>query len=282
MSWPAISECVKDTDWSWYQHNPNVSGDPPLDVDQFVEENPEIDLYIIRGVWPNGVLDRHFRYYYDGFKDNGKMVGVYLWPNPTKSIPVTVDNWKRALDGRLPSLIVEDFELTWRQSPTTLTRNARESLAAGVLNWPSAKVIPYTRASWWDDHMLPGWESAWEFWLAHYPHLVYDKKRGEWRQVHSFAELDSFLPIHNRFTPYLGRTLTIGQVVGWQASEKGRMNAPIVWGLDFGYFKKDFIAQTFNGHEITLAVMDCTVLGVDSVHILTDNPSTVTVEQIHG
>lgn len=243
--WPSLAECVKATDWSWYQNLGPDHDHRPQDAEAFVEQNPEVDLYIIRAVWPNGAPDKHFPYYYDTFYDAGKRVAVYLWPNPTKSIPTTIENWKRALDGRDPPLMVEDYELKWFKQAAELTANARGTLSAAQQEWPLAWHMPYSRGYWWDANMLHGWEQDYKFWLAHYPYFTYNPRLGKWVQASNFAEVDYKLPISNNFTPYMGKTIQPNQVVGWQLSEKG-VFAPLTCKLDFGYWKKAFVDQAFN------------------------------------
>ena len=246
MSWPNLTKLVKGTDWSFWQNFGAGQDHRPADPAEFVEKNPEIDVYWIRGVWPNGVIDRHFRHYYDGFLNAGKKVAVYLWPNPTKPIQETADKWLFALDGREPVAVGIDAELAWYQTPAVLTRNIRESLNKACKIFPKATVVPYTRASWWDRYILPGWEGAWEFWLAHYPSVVYDTTRGQWRQAFSFTEMDKCLPIDNNFTPYLGRTLQIRQVIGWQCSEKGRLDGNPTKSLDLDYYLLNWVNSTWD------------------------------------
>jgi len=249
MSWPKLNEIVKATDWSWWQNYGAGQDHRPADPAEFVEKNPEIDIYWIRGIWPSGKIDQHFQHYYDGFSNAGKKVAVYLWPNPTKSIQQTADNWLFALDGREPTVIGIDAELTWYKPPNILTTNIRKSLDKACELFPKAKVVPYTRASWWDRYILPGWESVWNFWLAHYPYMVYDLASGKWRMVYNFTEMDKCLPIDNSFTPFLGKTLQIEQVIGWQFSDKGKLAGCPTKSLDLNYFKLWWINKAWEESE---------------------------------
>jgi hypothetical protein len=276
MSWPTLAKSIKYTDWSWYQHQDDGTAWDPA---EFVELHPEIDLYILRACWPSGAVDPHFTTYYDGFEATGKKVGAYVWPNTNKPIAETKEDWKVALDGRVPRLLIEDFENHKGNAgvdPKALTYNARVSLEAGQAMFPNSTVAPYTRGYWWDANILHGWEGDYEFMLAHYPYLVYDLDLDKWRLAHTFEESDPCLPVDNNFTPYRGKNVQLEQVIGWQLSHHG-VFAPINNGrLDFGYFRREIVERIYdplptddeikvfieaaNIDRITVAAPDFTVL----------------------
>ena len=239
MPWPILTLSGKAVDWSWYQ---NDGIDPyyrPFDVDAFCSAHPYIEFAIIRAVWPNGTTDQHYAHYYDGFYKNGVRVAAYLWPNPQKTIPAMIADWKRALGDRIPKLLVYDYE----EATTFIGKTASQltSLMTSVwgavpLAFPDQVHINYSRGSWLNARIIQGsWINEIRWWLAHY---IYPKPDVA-LQAKSFAELDALLPIGNNFTPYRGTLITEANVIGWQFSSKGALVPR--GSSDMDYFLRSFL-----------------------------------------
>ncbi len=232
MTWPSRDQVVDGTDWSWYQQN---AGGTPIDVSAFCAQNPNVELFILRAVWPSGVADPLYSVYYDMLIDEGKDVAAYLWPNPIRTMDEMRGNWWTALGSgaRVPKVIMGDFELTFFQSDEILTDNAEESFEAWEEDYPESEVIGYTRGNWWETHIKRTIERGRNFIVAHYPKFLLD---GEWRFCRTHADLDRFLPIGNSFTPYIGR-MELDQVIGFQFSAKGRLD-PYLKDMDLDSINK--------------------------------------------
>jgi len=244
MAWPELSKTIKAVDVSWYQHD-GTDQRRPFDVDLFCEKHPDVELALIRACWPSGKPDAHYPHYFDGFMRNDVKVAAYLWPNPIRPISEVADNWKRALGDRVPDLLELDLELTFYQSDTIITANAKESIERLRILWPDPAVIPYTRATWWDQHITdPDWFRDMRFHLAHYPYITYDQRAGKWRVAYSFGEVTSKLPIDNGFTPFRGAAIRQEQVVAWQFTDKGRL-APVRGAIDLDFYSRPWVESVY-------------------------------------
>jgi len=219
MSWPIKDETIDSIDWSWWQqHN-----DKFIDVDEFMAQNPNIKVVILRACWVNGMPDKSYPVYFDAFRKHDVTIVAYLWPNPLRDD--IQERWCIAIGDRIPDGIMLDFELTFYQTNKVLTDNAEQSFKdAEIFQLP---VIGYTRGEWWNTHIIRTVEINKYFIVAHYPFFLLD---GIWQQCRNHSELHNKLPIDNNFTPYLGR-LKKKQVLGWQLSEKGRL-APYKKSMD--------------------------------------------------
>lgn len=242
MPWPDENLCVRGVDWSWFQ-NDGSDLHRPFDVDAFCIAHPDIELAIIRAVWPNGVTDPHYVHYFDGFTRNGKRVAAYLWPNPQKTIPAMFADWKRALGDRVPKLLAYDYEEATTfigKTSSQLTVLMRSVWEAAPQNFPSQVHMNYSRGSWLNARIIQGtWINDMRWWLAHY---IYPKPDVA-LQAKSFAEIDALLPIGNSFTPYRGNMILQEQVIGWQISSKGQIVPNGTSDMD--YLLKSFVASVY-------------------------------------
>lgn len=247
MSWPALSESSRITDWSYFQTKNYLNH--PCDIDLFCSEHPEVDGAVIRFVWPSGVKDSKYDYYYDGFTRNGKIVMGYGWPNPKKTVKQVVDDWLKAMGDRVPKVIFGDWEevSTFEgKTPSQLADHMKALNAEKQRRIPDAVHGEYGRGGWLDANVRASDEiRKYYWWLAHWPWWPPDFKD----QAHSFSELDSFLPIDNNFTPYRGKVVTIpvASVVGWQATSELHNYVPRGRNLDGGYFTNAFLNPIYGG-----------------------------------
>lgn len=243
MSWPKTEDTVDAIDWSWYQQD-SSDGSKPIDVDEFCARNPNIKVAILRACWPNGAQDRLYPVYYKAFRRNGLKVIAYLWPNPLRTDMLA--RWTEALrdpdtgEMLLPDAIMLDFELTFQQTDAVITSNAEQSFADA--QHFALPVIGYTRGYWWQTHIIRPVERGKQFIIAHYPSFMI---AGQQRQLKSHAELHSFLPIDNGFTPYLGTRITKEQTIGWQVSEQGRL-APYTKDMDLDTLLLAWVNETLD------------------------------------
>lgn len=244
MPWPALAECERFIDWSWYQNHGGLLR-KPFDVNAFCDAHPEVDGAVIRFCWPSGAVDKHYAHYYDGFKANGKKVMGYGWANGMKAVADTMEDWKTALGDRIPVVIGKDWEEASvfagmnRGSMTDLIKASHE---LAQITFPDSEHMDYSRASWLDVHVLAGdWINDRLWWLAHWIYPAPDFAD----MAKSFAEIDTMLPIDNNFTPYRGRIVNIplSQVIGWQVGSRFEI---VPRGTsDGGYFLKSFLDQHF-------------------------------------
>lgn len=225
MSWPSKEEIVDAIDWSWYQQNNGVF----IDVDEFVAQNPNVKVVMLRACWVNGTPDKSYAVYANAFRKHEDIVVIaYLWPNPLRTDMIA--RWTEALltADEMPDAIMLDFELTFHETDAVLTKNAEQSFRdAELFDLP---ILGYTRGNWWEIHIKTTVELGRTFIVAHYPYFLIN---GKWQQCLTHADLHKNLPIGNSFTPYLGR-LKPAQTIGWQCSEKGRLapHAPRAMDLD--------------------------------------------------
>ncbi len=225
MSWPSKEEVVDAIDWSWYQQDNGVF----INVDEFVAQNPNVKIVMLRAVWPNGVADKSYAIYANAFRKYKDIVVIaYLWPNPLRTDILA--RWTEALltADEMPDAIMLDFELTFHVTDAKLTANAEQSFKdAELFDLP---VLGYTRGLWWNQHIKTTVELGRTFIVAHYPFFLIE---GKYQQCIRHSDLHAVLPISNSFTPRLGR-LKKPQIIGWQVSEKGRLapHAPRAMDLD--------------------------------------------------
>jgi hypothetical protein len=246
MPFPGTSELVRALDISWYQ---GVAGllRRPIDMTEFCRLNPDIDLFVIHANWNNGNPDGYFDDYYDALTDLGKRVGAYVWPNVTKSVSATVNDWKRALGDRQPRLLGLDLERTKENSGATPKQiNANFAACLEALNtwWPESERLPYSRGNLIDAWLDGGdWMHEVKWWLAHYispPHLG--------RKAVSFEEIEGILPIDNNFTPYRSRLLGVEEVAGWQFSDTVKLPG-YKGSLDADLFLADFVHSVYDDED---------------------------------
>jgi hypothetical protein len=246
MSWPEKSSVVNATDWSYFQQINQHTPPRIIPIESFCAANPTLEVFILRACWPSGLPDPLYPLYYDALTAAGKKVAAYLWPNVTKKIGVTEENWKAALGDRVPKLLMLDFEEPrYGATKDQLTDNADDSLEALAALYPGRHVIGYCRANWWEAFINRKIEAHWKWILAQYP-LPFPDGEGGFRQYRTHAELAKHLPIGNSFTPYMGKTgrFTHANVIGWQFSEYGYLPG---WTrrLDLDSLKRDFVLQVF-------------------------------------
>ena len=240
MSWPAKEEIVDTIDWSWWQQNADGSF---IDVDEFVAQNPNVKVVILRACWVNGAVDRSYAHYANAFRKHKHIkVIAYLWPNPLRTDMIA--RWTEALltADEMPDAIMLDFELTFYQTDAVITTNAEQSFKDAVLF--DLPVIGYTRGNWWELHIKTTVELGRLFIVAHYPRFLLD---GRWQQCRTHADLHRHLPISNSFTPYLGR-LKKEQVIGWQICAKGRL-APYAKDMDLDSLLSSWVLSALNGEQ---------------------------------
>ncbi len=247
MPWPALSECYRFVDWSWYQNKGPAGLYRPFDVARFCAEHPEFDGAVLRFVWPNGAVDKHYAHYYDGWMAENKIVMGYGWPNPTKSAVSVVQDWKRALGERIPKVIWGDWEEASTFEGKTkgqLTSHMRALYDAKKTYLQDVVHGEYSRAGWLDQRIEALAEiRAYLWWLAHWIYPPPDFKD----QAEQINELDVLLPIDNNFTPYRGKVILIPveKVKGWQGSSRGKI---VPRGTsDMGYMLRSFVDPIYNG-----------------------------------
>ena len=238
MAWPEPRKLVKAIDISWYQNKGPDYDYAPFPLEDMLDAHQEIELVVVRANWPRGGADAYFTRYYDIAEQKGRKVAAYLWPNPFKTQAQTEEDWKTALDGREPKLLALDFEM-WKDTKDALTRMARRSLDSLTSKFDFATPLSYTGAWWWDANLYHGWEHEYKWWIAFYPVPNHLK-----RQLQTFAEFDAMLPIHNEFTPYVGKYIPAENVVAWQFSAKGQF-LHATTDIDMDSFKKEFIDQVY-------------------------------------
>ena len=248
MSWPTQDELVNAVDWSYYNQVNQYTPPHIIPVAEFCAANPDIELFFLRACWPSGLPDPLYPLYYDALLKQGKKVAAYLWPNVTKTLAVSVTNWKTALGVRIPKLLCLDFEEpSYGASIDALTYNAEQSLILLSLTF-QRPVIGYGRANWMEAHFKAGFQKNWKWWIAQYP-LPIPNPDGTWRQYGNHQELTNHLPIGNSFTPYLGRLgwFTKENTIGWQFSEY-LFPSPTLWirRMDGDSFLRSFIAPIYN------------------------------------
>ena len=268
MSWPEASASELWVDWSWFNnHGPKLFGKShkPFDVDAFMELHPETEGAIIRALWPSGLKDPHYDFYYDGFKRNGVHVAAYLWPNPRKSLNAMIEDFKRALGDRMPPLLGYDYEDT-----STFEGKSNRELSSLMdrlwdrvhLEWPNSTHVNYSRASWLDAHINTGpWFHEIKWWLAHW---IYPPGLGS-RQARHWDEINAVLPIDNDWTPWRGSRVRIRleNVVAWQGSAQGKIVPKGYSDLD--WFLKSFVGPIYNGGELPPPPPDPELLPIEVV-----------------
>jgi hypothetical protein len=252
MSWPAQSDLINAVDLSFFNQVNQYTPPHIIPVPEFCSANPDIELFVLRACWPSGLPDPLYPIYFDALTAAGKKVAAYLWPNVTKTLATTKENWKRALGDRVPRLIALDFEEPSYGAPVdALSYNATASLDLLVTTF-QRHPLGYGRANWMESHFKPGWQRNWRWWIAQYP-LPITNPDGTWRQYGKHSELSAHLPIGNSFTPYLGRLgwFTQENTVAWQFSEYG-FPAPTIWSrrMDLNSFKRSFVEPIYGGIPI--------------------------------
>ena len=226
MTWPTKDETIDAIDWSWWQQKNDGTF---LDVDAFVAQNPNVKFVMLRATLVNGLPDVSYKHYADAFSKYPDITVVaYLWPNPLRADMLA--RWTTALETaeEMPDGLMLDFELTFYQTDDVLTANAEQSFQdVATFGIP---YFGYTRGNWWEQHIKTTVEVGRMFVIAHYPYFLVD---GKWQQSKRHSDLHKNLPIHNNFTPYLGR-IKPEQVLGWQFSAKGKLppHAPHDMDLD--------------------------------------------------
>ena len=252
MTWPRSELTVDGVDWSWYNQIGN-SGKRPIRVAEFVQLNPNIEVYWLRACWPSGAVDKLYATYYDAVLAAGRKVAAYVWPNVTLPIATVKENWKRALGDGVPPLVVADFEdPRYGRDNAEITGDVHRSLPALAETFPTAVIAAYGRASWLDEHLRVPPPAGFPWIVAHYP-LPYFSP--EYRQYKTHAELHRHLPVGNSFTPQLGKRLAQTQIVGWQFSEYGFLPG---WNkrMDLDSFDASFIASAYGEHPGPMPLED--------------------------
>lgn len=244
MSWPKLSDCIRYVDLSYFQ-NQGWPLHKPFDVDVFCAENPEVELAIVRFIWPGGAPDRHYAHYHDGFQRNGVWTAGYGWGNPTKTVTAVMEDWRAALGDRVPPLVARDWEEASTftgVSDRAVTDHMKAMVQACPVAFPSVEAwLDYSRGRWIDDRVLAGpWFQDLDWWLAHW---IYPPNLG--RQAYGFAETDPLLPVGNDFTPYRGQHVAQKAVKAWQISSWGKLN-PFP-RIDFGYALRSYVEPVFTG-----------------------------------
>ena len=237
MTWPIKEETIDAIDWSWYQQGSDGSF---IDVDQFVAQNPNVKMVMLRAVWPNGVLDSAYPYFMDAFAQYPDIIRVaYLWPNPLRTDVLA--RWTTALETPVarPQGLMLDFELTFHQTDDVLTDNAEQAFQdVATFDLP---YFGYTRGNWWQQHIKTTVEKNRMFVIAHYPYFLI---RDKWQQSRNHGNLHTNLPIHNNFTPALGR-IKPEQVLGWQFSDRGKLSPHAPHAMDLDSMLKDRVNAMF-------------------------------------
>lgn len=243
MPWPKLHHLGKAIDISWWQ-NQGWPFYTPMDLAAVLAANPQVELVIMRAVWPDGSKDQHYDGFYDAASSAGRRVSAYLWPNPVRTLSQVIEDWKRALGDRVPPLIGVDYEESSTFEGVTkghLTTRLRDAYEAVETTF-DATAMNYSRANWLDGHILAGdWVGAMNWWLAHW---IYPPTLN--RQAQNYAEVDALLPIDNSWTPYRGGVIKIPEanVVGWQFTSQGRLS-PWTKNLDLDYFKRTFLSEVY-------------------------------------
>ena len=243
MPWLAVSFSERWVDWSYWQNDGSLLH-RPFDVDAFCQAHPYVEGAILRAVWPNGNTDQHYAHYFDGFTQAGKKVAAYVWPNPQKSVPAQVDDWKRGLGDRVPKLIGQDYEDAATfvgATPTQLTSLMRACWEAAHAHFPQSAHINYSRGSWLSAKIIAGeWIHAIKWWMAHY----ISTHETQYIAAKHWTEIDVKLPISNNFTPGRG-PVRVENVIGWQFSSSGQIVPKGTSDMD--YMLRDFIGAIYGG-----------------------------------
>lgn len=249
MAWPVVGELIKAVDVSYWQRG--WQSNPPFDVSEFVDRNPEVEFVYPRAASSWRAIDIDFAHYYDGFQDQGLRVAPYVNMNPYYSVAQMIETWKAAFRDRKPKMALLDCE-------TSAGKSGEECMAwiyaclNEVRNWlPETKWNIYTADWWWSPRVTDEYIAKFadeQFVVAHYPNFVQEPD-GDWRQAEHWSEVDDLLPIDNNFTPLLPKGVTPRKCKGWQFSERGKLHPVHDAGgqprIDLNYFKRNYILKVF-------------------------------------
>jgi len=231
MPWPKIDSLNA---WDLWR------GNDPVDLKTALVLNPNIELIITRLAGGNSGADPSYPENYDDTLAAGRKVACYPVINPKQPRADMFELWKNHLGTRIPKAFWWDCELDYGLPASTVTSYTRDVLKQAQDTWPDSNHGIYTGSWWWDDHIVHGWEHAFDLWAAHYL-WEYMTSSTAGAQYKDFKNLMAKLPIGNSFTPLVPK--------GWKEAGK----QPAIWqfsdqGVQDGVYGKvdlNFVAVSW-------------------------------------